>query len=765
MKSLSNTRLSVIFVQAALCLVWANAAHAQESAIEEIVVTASKRGESNLLDTPMAIQAVTGEELEERGIDQFIDFARSISGLSFEDQGPGDKEIVLRGLQSTGAATTGLYFDDIVITSNHRQDGGGRQPDIKLVDMQRIEVLKGPQGTLYGASSMGGTIRMITNKPDATTVGGAFNLDLGSTYSADGLNYQLDGMLNVPIIEDELAIRIVGYDSERAGYIDDLLVGNAGFFDGEGVNNAIVAGGRAALRWNITDRITLDLMTLRQDTKSDGPAWYQPDYGEFVQRNYVAAPWDESLNAGNIALEWETDHGVFTATAARMQRDIFYRFPATRILCTIFAGIQGLDTGPCLSPGPDPRVAQPAGPEIDGYATLSAVDQPQDREIISSELRYASLWDGPVQVITGLYYQAEENTFRSRVIDVLNMAGDRSPFVTGLNVDRLTNTQIDQVAAFGELSYAFTEALTATVGLRAFRFDIDELGQNFADRGSPVDGPPVFTSSSEDDVNVKFNLAYAPADNSTYYATFSQGFRSGGNNEPDFATGTVFPPFKSDTLNNYEIGAKGLFFDGSLRLDAAAYYMDWSDLQARGLFSGLDGTTFLILDNIGDAEIKGIEIGALASPLGSEFRIGGTLSLLNAELVTDTAVQSGPNTGRAGDRIPNVPEVSGNLYGEYAFSLGSDWDVLTRVDYSYVGESFSDFRPNTARYQPQGDYSLVNVRATFNLGEQYRVAVYADNVFNENAVITYSADANLRRPSQIIALRPRTFGITLGYRF
>ncbi len=761
MKSKATSAITV------LGLVVSGAAIAQQDSIEEILVTASKRGESTLIETPMAIQAVTGDELETRGITQFIDFARSISGMSFEDQGPGDKKIVLRGLQSTGAATTGMYFDDIVITSNHRQDGGGRQPDIKLVDMQRLEVLKGPQGTLYGASSMGGTIRMITNKPDASTVGGAFNVDLGSTHSADGMNYQVDAMLNVPIVEDELAVRIVGYDSERAGFIDDLLVGQAGFVDGEGVNNAIVSGGRVALRWTPNDRLTVDLMGLRQDTKSDGPGWYQPAYGKFVQRNYVAAPWSETLDAHNLAVEWEADHGVFTATASRMQRDIFYTYPATRILCTIFAGSAGLDTEPCLSPGPDPRVAVPAGPTPSGYAALSAVDQPQDREIVSTELRYASLWDSPFQVVGGVYYQSEENTFRSKVIDVLNMEGDRSPFVDGLNVNRLTYTKIDQVAAFGELSYDFTEALTATLGVRAFKFDIDEHGQNFMDRNRTVDGEPVLTSSSEDDVNFKFNLAYGPPDADwTLYTTFSQGFRSGGNNEPDFTTGTVFPPFHSDSLNNYEIGAKGLFFDGALRLDMAAYYMDWSDLQARGLFSGLDGGTFLILDNIGDAEIKGVEIGALARPsLNRDLTLGGTLSLTQAELTTDTPLQTGPNTGRAGDRIPNVPKVTGNVYAEYLFSLANDWDLTTRINYSYVGESFSDFRPNSPRYQPQGDYSLVDLRATLNIGEQYRVALYLDNAFDENAAVTYSADANLRRPDQVIPLRPRTIGVSFGYQF
>jgi iron complex outermembrane recepter protein len=137
-----------------------------DAGLQEVLVTANKRGEQSLLDTPMAIQAIGAEQLKSEGIKEFSDYARKISGLAFEDQGPGDKKIVLRGLDSTGAATTGVYFDDVVVTANNPQDGGGRQPDIQLVDMERIEVLKGPQGSLYGASSMAGTVRMLTNKPD-----------------------------------------------------------------------------------------------------------------------------------------------------------------------------------------------------------------------------------------------------------------------------------------------------------------------------------------------------------------------------------------------------------------------------------------------------------------------------------------------------------------------------------------------------------------------------------------------------------------------
>ena len=310
----------------------------EQPVIEEILVTASKRGAQALQDIPMSIQAFTGEDLERRGVVEFIDYARSVAGLSFEDQGPGDKKYVLRGTQSVGAATTGVYFDDIVITGNNRQDGGGRQPDIRLVDMERIEILKGPQGTLYGASSMSGTIRMITNKPDTTQFAGAINVGIGSTESSNGENYDVDGMLNIPLVQDKLAVRLVGYYGEEAGYIDDLLDYGIGGLGAEGANNVTVTGGRFALRWNVTDDVRLDAMWIAQDTDTDGAAWYQPLYGEFIQRNYQRLLWDEALDAYNLALEWATDHGTFTASGSYLDRDIKYQFPATRILCFLFTG-------------------------------------------------------------------------------------------------------------------------------------------------------------------------------------------------------------------------------------------------------------------------------------------------------------------------------------------------------------------------------------------------------------------------------------------
>ena len=725
----------------------------EQPVIEEILVTASKRGAVALRDIPMSIQAFTGEDLERRGIVEFIDYARSISGLSFEDQGPGDKKYVLRGTQSVGAATTGIYFDDIVITGSNRQDGGGRQPDIRLVDMERIESLKGPQGTLYGASSMSGTIRMITSKPNTTEFAGAINAGIGSTESASGENYDFDGMLNIPLVQDKLAVRLVGYYGEEAGYIDDTLDYGIGGLGAEGANVVTVEGGRVALRWNVTDDVRLDAMWIAQDTKTDGAAWFQPLFGEFVQRNYQRLLWDEGLDAYNVALEWATDHGTFTASGSYLDRDIKYQFPATRILCTIFSGI----TNPaCTAPGPDPVALQ-----ANGFLL-----QPQDRSILSSELRYASSWDSRLQLVAGVFYQEEENNFRS-IVSFADTDGTPLPLSDRQNiqVNRLVNGTIEQQTVFGELNYDITEKLTATVGLRYFRFEVDEVGQNLETRNRPVPDAPVVTNSDEDDVNPKFSLSYDVTEDIMVYATYAEGFRTGGNNEPDFATGRTFPSYQSDSLESFEIGFKGTFFDGMLQLDAATYYMDWSDLQTRVLAA--PPGAFLILGNVGSATIKGLEIGAFLAPSqAANFTLGGNLTLLEAELSEDSPASTGAFPGLDGDRIPDVPEVTGNLYADYSFPIfAGNWEAIARIDYSYVGESFRAFRSDDPRQRKQGDYSLVNLRVSFEDGDRYRIGIYANNVLDENAAVTHFVDANQRRPDQVTPIQPRTIGLSFGYKF
>ncbi|MFT5711181.1 MAG: iron complex outermembrane receptor protein [Halioglobus sp.] len=717
--------------------------------LEEVLVTATKRGTVALADTPIAIQVFSNEDLQRQGIKQFADYAPQISGLSFEDQGPGDKRIVIRGLQSVGASTTGVYFDDIILTGNNRQDGGGRQADLRLADMERIEVLKGPQGTLYGASSMSGTIRLITNKPDVEAMSGGINATVSTTEEAGDENTDIDGMINIPIIKGVAALRLVAYQSDQSGFVDNIHSGPDGAFNGQDdVNNIDISGGRAAFRWMPTERVTLDMMYLEQDTESDGPYWYQPIFGEYNQRNLTPAPWKESVEAFNIALEWELDHGTISASTSGLDRDIFYSFPATRVLCSIF----GKPKSVCFSEN-DPEL----------YATQGTLNQPQDRSIDNSEIRYASNWNGPLQLVAGLFYQKEESSFTSTVSRT-TLAGDALTDQQNIFVNRQVNGEIENTAAFGELSYDFSERLTGTVGVRVFEFEINEVGQNLATTFRENDAAPVPTSSQEDDINWKFNLSYDISEDAMVYANYAEGFRAGGNNEPDFTSGATFPAFGSDSLESWEVGGKASFLDRRLQVDAALYFMEWSDRQERVLAS-LDEGDFLIIDNVGSAEIMGFELGIVALPFANlDLSVGGNITVMEAELSEDPP-QLNASSPQEGDRIPFVPEFSASAFIEHMAELSGAWSLISRADYSYVGKSYTDFRPASPRYEPVGDYSLVNARLIFDYDNRYQVTLFGDNLLDESAIITEIIDGTLRRPNMAIPVRPRTVGVSVSYQF
>ena len=269
--------------------------------LEEIIVTATKRGDQNIQDIAGAISVLGGEALDDRGILDVESFAGSIPGLQFQNLGPGDLEYIIRGINGSGPAVVGSYFDEYVITANDQQDGGGKNAPIKLVDLERVEVLNGPQGSLYGANSMAGNIKFIPRKPAADEFGAYVNTDFSDTKEG-GFNYTVSGAINVPLIEDVLALRIVGVRTDNDGWIDqprlqngpfmgnigNLFVGapisTGGSYSGnaKGINSEETNGGRVMIRWTPDDRFTLDLMYLNQDLETGGasrftekgaPAW------------------------------------------------------------------------------------------------------------------------------------------------------------------------------------------------------------------------------------------------------------------------------------------------------------------------------------------------------------------------------------------------------------------------------------------------------------------------------------------------------------
>ena len=243
-----------------------------DSSVSEIIVTASKRGAQALIDVPQSIQALTGDSLQKAGNIQFIDIAPKIPGLQIQDLGPGDKKYVIRGINSTGDSTTGVYYDEAVISGSNANDGGGLEPDIRLYDLDRVEVLRGPQGTLYGASSESGTIRFITKKPDLSGVDGYATAE-GSGTEHGGGNYHVNGAINLPLVDGKLAVRAVGWYDNDSGFIDQprLPAGRL-----KGINNEETYGGRVHLRWAPSDRLDFLATVTAQKTHADGSSRYTP---------------------------------------------------------------------------------------------------------------------------------------------------------------------------------------------------------------------------------------------------------------------------------------------------------------------------------------------------------------------------------------------------------------------------------------------------------------------------------------------------------
>jgi outer membrane receptor protein involved in Fe transport len=363
----------------------ADAPAADSSALEEVTVTASKLNATKVLDTPVSIQAISGDALQRSGASGIMDIAGAIPGLSIQDLGPGDKKYVIRGINSAGASTTGIYYGEAVISGSNADDGGGFESDIRLYDLDRVEVLRGPQGTLYGASSMSGTIRFIPKLPNLTTVEGYGTVEVSNTSHTPTNNYNFNGAFNLPLIEGMLSMRVVGWKQYDSGYINQTRVGTLGVL--QGVNDDDVGGGRVELRYKPFDELTIDLNYTAQTETSDGSSrWTPPGVAAFAgdpikpidgcdlcNTDVTQSPWSDNLQVYGFTAAYDTHFGTVTATSNQFNRRTSFNFDSTPILIHFGVPIPG--------------------------ETL----EPRNRRVNSSELRYASDFNFPVNFVVGGY--------------------------------------------------------------------------------------------------------------------------------------------------------------------------------------------------------------------------------------------------------------------------------------------------------------------------------------------------------------------------
>ena len=719
--------------------------------LEEVVVTANKLGAMTTRDVPSTITTFSSKQLEARSVLTLTDIAGSIPSLQFQDLGPGDKEYIIRGANSSGASLVGVYFDETPITGRNAQDGGGRNIDIPMVDIKRVEVLNGPQGTQYGASSMSGLIRYITVAPklDTDHMKGFANLDLSNT-NYGGNNATTTGALNVPIIKDKMALRVVGWHIENSGWIDQKRALGA---PRHNINYEKTHGARMRFRYEPVDNLTIDLAYITLKRNVGGSSRYTPKgvtsfgdpaagfppvvaTGQFENTDITQSPWKERLKIYSGTLKYAFDGiGTITGTLSRVKRKIDFSFDSSPIL--FYYGVP-----------------------IPGETT-----EPQNRQYYFGELRFASDLSGPVQFLIGGAMRREKKNWRSEVVTV-NSEGRAEPFIPGIANDAIANPNgttffgryvgkdYKTAALFGEISWQITDWLKLTQGGRYFSAHISSVEGTMHDFGTAAVNGPYNNNTDQTKRTGKTTLLAQVTDNINAYFTFSQGFRTGGlNNSQSLFVSDVPRDFKSDRLNNYELGTKTRFFGGRLNFDATGYWIDWNGLQVETMA----GSSFPYITNAGAANIWGIELD-LTTVLNDNWSIHTGGSYTHTKITNATPVSGGIDQISKGDHIPNVPRYKMFLAVSFDQQLPIG-DLNIQTDVTYQSSSNIMFDTSSPYNYQLDSFYMVNVHGNLHLAHGWTTGIYVTNLTDDRA--PYDAISSTQDPLAVVGARPRTIGVRI----
>jgi iron complex outermembrane recepter protein len=692
--------------------------------LQEVIVTARKREES-VQDVPAAVSVLGEQKLERIGADSFEGFARTVPGLNLTPIGPAQSNVNIRGVSTTATntaaqSTVAFYIDDLPTLDSFLSIA---TPDLRLFDVNRVEVLRGPQGTLFGSGALSGAIRIITNKPDLALTEFAVETGLSSIEHGDS-GYQLNAMANLPILADRLALRLVGYLREEGGYVDNILPGGRA-----DQNSADAHGGRMSLRWQASEQLRLTATSAYQKNDIDNAPnsfYSKADGAAYQNDNYSATGAVSELTTHNLVAEY--DFGAATLTSSTTYGETQVATPADGFSRVLSAAL-----------GLPATVAIP-------------VINSSDANAFAQELRIASNEDRRLDYVLGAFYLEREfdrgQTFPSPV-----------PGVVIFNIDGTTHTQ--ERALFGEVIIGLTDKLDLTLGGRVFSNEFDLVSTSTGLLSGLPQGVVVTGSGATDEsgFNPKVVLSYEYSTAGMIYAQVARGYRTGFVNIAIGANPVV--PYDSDTLTNYELGLKSYWLGRKLLLNAAAYYIDWQDVQINAQ-RVINGIVFAGIANAGAAESHGLEVEAtwVAS---RHWELSTALAFNDTELTqidrrfTVNALE--------GDELPAAPNFTAASAAQYSFDLGS-WDSYVRVDHQYVGEALSGFNvaPGPiAQPVAVGDYHLVNLRVGFTRGN-LELAAYVNNLNGSDGIIIGGDAANLN-PATSIRVQPRTIGARARLRF
>jgi outer membrane receptor protein involved in Fe transport len=760
--------------------------------LEEIVVTAQKRV-STLQDTPISISAVSGDDLLSRGVASLASLAQGTPGVSLKTEGPSQTEIEMRGMTSSGgnSATVGLYLDDIPLAGPASAQNGHVVIDPDLYDLNRIEILRGPQGTLFGSGSMGGTVRLITNQPNLTQFQSTAQTVLSGT-DGGGFNHKVNLMANLPLIDDMLAIRVVGTEDYTSGWIDRIVAGDFPLAGGNplgtvrgavqaapiekqypGSNAYQIYATRVTVLWKPVENLSITPSYFHEVSRQSGISAYDSDPGTLAhyQPFDIAEPSTDSLTSFSLNVNYSFSTFDLTSSTARWTRDSVqeeeaaeaFNNPAEAITYNANYGL----------PNPGYYGATGSGPEYGIEADPS--------HQFSEELRLASTGGGKTSWVAGLYYSDYYSlwTFTGTTPNYGSYMdlGTLAPATTPHWFDAYSPTTLKQYAAFGDFTYGLTDELKVDFGARVNHYDyrfsscISGWGSGYGAATPSCSGLIPLSSTS---FNPKLNLTYTFSPDLMTYGTVATGFRPGGGDAVYPTTGGAWGPafaqqnytsgkwptkYDPDRVVSYELGEKSRLLDRRLTVNASVYFEDWRHIQLEAY-----PNDWALNINGNYAHIYGADIDMVAD-LGAGFQAEFAAGYLYEYL------DGGPHwVIQPVHKLPEVAPESGTLSLNYSRPLGA-YTFTARVESSYTGPRysiyFSDPYEFTGTYRQMPGYDLVNVRAGIKFHDQWSATAFVNNLTNKHAQLESMFTENEPQPSftRIETNQPLTGGVDLTYKF
>ncbi|AJA10644.1 TonB-dependent receptor [Sphingopyxis fribergensis] len=758
----------------------------------EIIVTATKR-DASLQDVPFSINAQTERAIERANASTVEDLSRNVAGLTVQNLGPGQSQVSVRGVSAGQIARdqpgvkeqVGVYLDESVVSLSLFT------PDLDLFDLNRVETLRGPQGTLFGSGSVGGTLRYITNQPNLDRIEGKVE---GNVNLVDGDDFggHLKGAINLPL-NPNLAMRAVGYYTRYAGFIDALREGGG---TSEDVNSGERYGGRFSLLWKPAENLSITPRFVYQKVKTDGfnrqevynlyanqftTTRPQVTFKERQQYLLLDEAFEDEVKLFDLTMNYDGDTIGVTSVTTYTDRDILVSRDASALTGSVSADLGFPDAGILLP---------------SNLVDTTGVKQ------FTQEVRVNSAGTGPFQWLVGGYYANVKRDYTQRLptpgydafTDATLGAGTSAAVANGFGPDSPYNADIpydlSQIAIFGELSYDFTEALTATLGGRYYAFD---ESRRFVSGGLFPNGDNARDKTSSTGFSPRLLLSYDVTDGITLNAQASKGFRLGGVNDPlnlplcdggapngpDAETFSGRPRYDDETLWNYEGGVKAQF--GGITFNAAGFYTKINNLQVT---ADAGSCSSRIVFNA-DAHTMGLEFELSASPFtGLDLGLSG--SYVEAEFDSTLTRPNGTVIEgiRNGNRLPSVPKFQMAANATYSFPIdpSSDTNAFVTASFQHVGSRFTqpgDQENNPRTFQhgftfggaPIGsattldlklpDYQLVNLGAGIEFPNELEISVYVNNLLDENALLAFDRERGGRARLGFATNQPRTFGVTV----